>query len=202
MVANDWRDGLLRDMRNHLANYRPAPPAGPDLDRDRAAVLIAVSDAAVPQVLLIEKADHLRRHAGEVALPGGRVEAGDASVAAAALREAAEEVALPVERVELLGELDSAVSRHGLLVTPVVGLVSGQIDLRADPREVAGIFHWPLTELVADRRVRTDRISRSGRTMLVPRYEWQGRTIWGLTALLLARFANVALRAGIELGEH
>lgn len=165
-------------------------------------MLIALSEENEPRVLLIEKAGHLRRHAGEVALPGGRLEPGDRSPADAALREAEEEVALPPERVEIIGELDSAVSKHGLLVTPVVALIPSRLELHPDPEEVAEIFHWPLTELAADRRVRTDRISRSGRTLVMPSWEWEGHTIWGLTALLLAQFANVALDAGIELGER
>jgi len=192
----------LATVRRRVARYRPAGVAPGDRERDRAAVLIAISDEDEPHLLLIEKAHHLRRHAGEVALPGGRWEAGDSSAAGAALREAEEEVALPPERVEVLGELDSAVSKHGLLVTPVVGVVPAVLELRPDPAEVARIFRWPLTELAADRRVRTDRISRSGRTLLVPSWEWDGHAIWGLTALLLAQFANVALDAGIELGER
>ncbi len=184
-----------------MASHVAPSAAVADADRDGAAVLIAVTDEAAPRVLLTEKAGHLRTHGGEVALPGGRVEPQDGSLLHTALREAHEETGLQPDALEVLGSLRPAVSKHGLLVTPWVALMPANVALVPDPGEIASLFLWPLSELLADRRLRTDRISRTGRTLLVPSWEWDGYVIWGLTALLLADFANAALGAAIDIGE-
>mmetsp|Transcript_20127 Transcript_20127/g.40660 ORF Transcript_20127/g.40660 Transcript_20127/m.40660 type:complete len:109 (+) Transcript_20127:273-599(+) len=71
-------------------------------------------------------------HAGEVSFPGGREEKGDASLVETALREAEEEMGLPRKRVTVLGQLEEVKSKHGLAVTPVIGIVDGIIDLKTD----------------------------------------------------------------------
>ena len=91
-------------------------------------------------VLLTLRSAGLPEHAGQISFPGGRVEADDASVAHAALREANEEVGLLAERVTILGELTSYETVTGYRVTPVVGWVEPPFDLTLDPIEVADVF--------------------------------------------------------------
>ena len=99
-------------------------------------------------VLLTLRADDLTHHAGQIAFPGGRVEAGDADAMAAALRETEEEIGLRREFVEVLGCLPDHAVITGFRVTPVVGLVRPGFELVLDPTEVAGTFEAPLRHLL------------------------------------------------------
>ena len=89
-----------------------------------ASVLLALLDrAAGPTVLFTERAAHLKDHAGQVSLPGGRLAAGE-TAADAALREANEEVGLKPETVDVIGTLDGFLTGTGFTITPVVGIVT------------------------------------------------------------------------------
>lgn len=103
---------LLRPQVNHTA-----------LNQRQAAVLIPVVRRAQPGLLLTQRSVHLRKHAGQVAFPGGAVDSSDASLIAAALREAQEEVAIPPSCVEVIGVLPPVDSVTGFQVTPVVGII-------------------------------------------------------------------------------
>ncbi len=88
-----------------------------------AAVLVAVTDRPEPGVILTQRTDTLSRHPGQVAFPGGRIDPGDSDAIAAALREAEEEIALPRDRVIVIGEADRYRTVTGSDVTPVIGIV-------------------------------------------------------------------------------
>ncbi|RZM05661.1 MAG: NUDIX domain-containing protein, partial [Sphingomonas sp.] len=87
-----------------------------------AAVLVAITDRAEPGVILTQRTDTLRHHAGQVAFPGGRLDPGEDAIAAA-LREAEEEIALPPSAVELVGAVDRYRTGTGFDITPVIGVV-------------------------------------------------------------------------------
>lgn len=140
-----WREifASRRNWKPELHGDRTRWVEGPVRD---AAVLLALTCAG--GVLLTQRTSGLRHHAGQVAFPGGRVEASDATVATAALREAHEEIGLGPDRVEILGELPEYLTGSGFRIRPVVGLLRDPIDLRQhlqpDPREVAAVFETPL----------------------------------------------------------
>lgn len=136
-------------------------------------------------VLFTTRTMHLRSHSGQVAFPGGRVEAGDASAEFTALREAEEEIGLSAERVEILARLPEYHTRTGFRVTPVVGLVAPPLELAPDPREVEEVFEVPLSFLL-DPKNRARR-TREFQGLEVGFYvfEYQGRVIWGATAAML-----------------
>ncbi|WP_460841984.1 CoA pyrophosphatase [Noviherbaspirillum agri] len=114
-----------------------------------AAVLIPiVMHDLQPTLLLTQRTAHLNDHAGQVSLPGGRVDATDASVIETALREAEEEIGLDRQQVDVLGILPDYFTATGFRVTPVVSLVQPPVELRADPFEVAEIFEVPLAFLM------------------------------------------------------
>jgi 8-oxo-dGTP pyrophosphatase MutT (NUDIX family) len=95
-------------------------------------------------VLLTQRATQLRHHAGQVSFPGGRIEPGDGSPAAAALREAQEEIGLDASFVAVIGYLPDHLVVTGFRVTPVVAFVRPGFTLRPDPREVEDTFEVPL----------------------------------------------------------
>jgi 8-oxo-dGTP pyrophosphatase MutT (NUDIX family) len=148
-------------------------------------------------VLFTRRSEALRSHKGQISFPGGRREPADASAAAAALREAHEEVGIPAEAVEVVGYLDDYPTLTRYLVTPVVGLVQDVPEIRPCAREVAEVFEVPLPYVLGvgnfERRV----LSRDG--LNVPFFElnFGGHRIWGATAGMLWNLAQkVAGRGG------
>jgi len=122
---------------------------GENLPLIPAAVLfpIVLHDAG-HTVLLTQRTAHLRDHAGQIAFPGGRVEAEDASPLHTALRETDEEIGLPRRQIDILGYLPEYRTGTGFRVTPVVALVRPPFELVLDPYEVAEAFEVPLSFLL------------------------------------------------------
>jgi 8-oxo-dGTP pyrophosphatase MutT (NUDIX family) len=162
-----------------------------------AAVLVPlVNRPQGLQVLLTERTAHLSDHAGQISFPGGRVEADDASNAAAALRETREEVGLDSARVAVLGELAQYETVTGYRVTPIVGWVEPPFELAPDPFEVADVFEVPLAFLLDP--VNQQRHFRMLGEMR--RDYWAipygDRYIWGATAAMLL-ILDRTLRAAV-----
>ncbi|MCD6733620.1 MAG: CoA pyrophosphatase [Burkholderiaceae bacterium] len=159
--------------------------------RDAAVLVPIVAHASGTTVLLTQRTLHLRHHSGQVAFPGGRVEAGDPSPVDAALREAREEVGLEPSRVEVIGRLPVYLTGTGFRVTPVVGLVVPGFDPRPDPHEVAQVFEVPLAFLMDPRhhQRRSVRLDEGERTFFAMPYRAPGAAdehfIWGATAAML-----------------
>jgi len=136
-------------------------------------------------VLLTQRSPELPDHPGQISFPGGRMEPEDVNAAAAALREAHEEVGLPGSRVSLLGELANYDTVTGYRVTPVVGWVEPPFPIVTDPVEVADVFEVPLAFLL-DPANQQRHFRMQG---LVRRDFWAipygERYIWGATAAML-----------------
>ena len=152
----------------------------------RAAVLIPLllkKDGL--SVLLTQRTNHLRDHAGQISFPGGRMDPEDLSPNDTALRESQEEIGLDPQRVEIIGHLPQYLTVSGYSVTPVVGLVQPQAEYVLDEFEVADIFEVPLNFLLdpANHQVRLWQSEQGGRRFYSMPYE--GRFIWGATAGML-----------------
>jgi 8-oxo-dGTP pyrophosphatase MutT (NUDIX family) len=151
-----------------------------------AAVLVPiVAHPAGLTVVFTQRTTHLKSHSGQVSFPGGRAEPGDASAEFTALREAAEEIGLPEDRVEILARLPDYHTRTGYRVTPVVGLLTPPLELAPDPREVAEVFEVPLAFLLEPQNRRRHTREFQGQTVGYYVFEYQGRVIWGATAGML-----------------
>jgi 8-oxo-dGTP pyrophosphatase MutT (NUDIX family) len=137
------------------------------------------------------RAHTLGRHGGQVSLPGGVVDPGE-TFEQAALREAHEEVALPVSSVRVLGALtplDIPVS--GFRLHPIVGVSDTRPALTASDGEVATILEIAVDELLDPARLLTTRRERDGVALMIPAFHAGGHEIWGATAMVLAEFLAV-----------
>lgn len=147
-----------------------------------AAVLIPVVDRDEPMVLLTQRTAHLPQHAGQIAFPGGKIDATDASPLAAALREADEEIGLAGSAVEPIGYLDVYMTTLGYRIVPVVARIRPPFTLTLNPGEVEDTFEVPLSFLmeVANHQMH----SREWQGMLRTYYAipFGERYIWGVTA--------------------
>jgi 8-oxo-dGTP pyrophosphatase MutT (NUDIX family) len=153
--------------------------------------LVGAPDAPDPQVLLTRRTAHLSDHAGQIAFPGGRIEAWDASAESAALREAEEEVGLDPRRVEIVGQLDTYLTRTGYRVTPVVGVLDAPGELRPDAYEVDEVFQVPLAFFLdpASRQVHSR--GQPGRERFFYAFPYRGYYIWGATAGMLVNLVEL-----------
>lgn len=147
-----------------------------------AAVLVPVIMQNPMKVLLTERTAHLNAHAGQIAFPGGKIDAGDLDARAAALREAREEIGLDPSLVETLGYVEPYRTGTGYIITPVVAFVSAAFTPQPDPAEVAEAFTVPLAFLMNENNHKIDRREWRGKTRQFYAMPFEQRYIWGATA--------------------
>ena len=156
-----------------------------------AAVLLLVVNHAEPAVVFTQRTAHLADHAGQIAFPGGRCDADDASPEGTALREAREELGIPAERVQILGRLPEYHTSTGFAVTPVVGWAEPPLAYVPDPHEVADVFEVPLAFLLDPRNHRYESAFYKGRMRHYWAMPYGERFIWGATAGMLVTFQRL-----------
>ena len=153
------------------------------MERKPAAVLIpVVRRAAGATILFTQRTDNLSSHPGQVAFPGGKIDADDASAEAAALRETEEEIGLSPGDVEVIGRAPDYLTGSGYHIAPVLGLIAPDTDFSLNEHEVSDVFEVPLAFLMdPDNHVIGSRIWQGVRRIY---YEmpFQDRYIWGVTA--------------------
>ena len=155
----------------------------------QAAVLIAITDRTSPGIVLTERHERMRTHAGQIAFPGGRAEPGEKPTAAA-LRETFEELALNARDVEVIGMLDEYRTVSGYAVTPVLGVVPPDLPLEPHQAEVAGWFEAPLDYLLDPANQRLEKAVFAGRERHYWVIDWGEKRIWGATAAILVNLGR------------
>jgi 8-oxo-dGTP pyrophosphatase MutT (NUDIX family) len=180
---------------------RPRREWPPDFDRARireAAGLILVfpsnpagpasPDEAPAHIVLTVRADTLKRHRGQVSLPGGVIDPGE-SHEQAALREAHEEIGLAIAGVRVLGELTPLeIPVSGFRLHPIVAAAAARPRLTPSAREVAQILEIDIDRLLDDGNLTSRSLLRDGRELTCPAFLIDGFEIWGATAMVLAEF--------------
>jgi len=141
-----FEDALLARMRSNLEGFERRERPDPELRAAAVALVITANEAGEACFVITRRTAHLRRHARQWALPGGRLDEGE-SVIEAALRETREEVGLELSPTSVLGLLDDFPTRSGFRMTPVVAWAEPGQTLRPDPNEVERIHVVPLREL-------------------------------------------------------
>ena len=159
-----------------LAAVRPIRPA---------AVLVPIIGHAEPSVLFTQRTAHLADHGGQISFPGGKIDAGDASPADAALREAEEEIALARSFVEPIGYLDIHITPFGHRIVPVLARVRPGFELRLNQNEVDTAFEVPLAFLMTPQNYKRESRNWNGLTIKYYAIPFASHNIWGATAGIL-----------------
>lgn len=183
-LAHRLRRQLERSAGSPVPRQRDVPGESSGLLRP-AAVLMAVTDRAEPGIILTQRPDTMPSHAGQVAFPGGKVDDTDADMVAAALREAEEEIALPRDRVEIVGVIAPYHTITGFVVAPVLAVIPPDLPLVPHDREVAAIFEAPLHHVTSIANYTERQAMVNGQPRSYIDMMWQGRRIWGATAAML-----------------
>jgi len=159
-----------------VAAVRPIRPA---------AVLVPIVDRDEPTVLLTQRAAHLPDHAGQISSPGGKIEPGDASPLAAALREAEEEIGLERRFADPIGYLDLYMTTLGYRIVPTLARIAPDFTLTLNRAEVDDTFEVPLSFLMAEENHKLHSRDWKGMRRTVYAMPFGERNIWGVTAGIL-----------------
>lgn len=180
-VRLDWR------RARHPAAIGP----GHGLLRPAAVLCPIVERGGGWRVILTRRADHLPNHAGQIAFPGGKIEAGDATPLAAALRESHEEIGLDGGLVEVLGCIDDY-RTTGFAITPFVGFIASAFTPQVCESEVAEVFEAPLGFLMNPLNHELQPRGSRGAAYAIP---YEGYDIWGATAAMLRNLSERLIAA-------
>ena len=159
-----------------IAAVRPIKPA---------AVLIPVVEREEPMVLLTLRTAHLPQHAGQIAFPGGKIDAGDKTPLAAAIREAQEEIGLEADAIEPIGYLDVYMTTLGYRIVPVLARIRPGFSLTLNRGEVDDAFEVPLSFVMEAANHQTHSREWQGIMRTYYAIPFGERYIWGVTAGIL-----------------
>ena len=196
-----FNPALRARLADNIARFERRAIDRPELRH--AAVVIAVVPVAAggeAGVLLTKRAKDMRRHAGQFALPGGRLDAGE-TVLVAALRELREEVRLDLAPASIIGLLDDIETRSGFVVTPVVAWAEAA-EIEADPTEVARVFKIALSELDHPRIPSLIEEPDGEHPTLALPLPSIGSEVYAPTGAMLYQFREVALRGAATRVAH
>jgi 8-oxo-dGTP pyrophosphatase MutT (NUDIX family) len=191
MQPSDWRQYLEQAVRIDRLEENPTAPTLDSSQTGRpAAVLVAVAAGPEPAIYFARRSEDLAHHPGQISFPGGGLEPEDVDLAAAALREAKEEIDLDESCVTLLGPLPALYTGTGFTIAPFVGWVDPVPPLQPDGIEIVDIFSVPLPYIVDSTHYRAGIFRHRGRDRPFYAIDYDGHYIWGATASILIDLAQ------------
>ncbi|KAL5576607.1 hypothetical protein UlMin_018306 [Ulmus minor] len=188
----------LQTLAQHFRLQKPPQQKSHASFTKQAAVLVCLfkGDRGELRVILTKRASTLSSHSGEVALPGGKVDEGDADYVDTALREAKEEIGLDPSLVIVVMLLEPLVTKEGVLVVPVVGVLSDKKSFSPTPNasEVEAVFDVPLEMFLKNENRREEEKERMGEKYLLHFFDFEADNkkfvIWAFTAAILIKAAS------------
>lgn len=177
--ADDFRHG------DHLLNPDIVERMALEKLREAAVLIPVVDRGAEAGLILTRRTQSMRQHSGQVAFPGGAVDADDGSPEAAALREAYEEIGLEAGFVETLGRLPAYLTTTGFRITPVIGLVQADYALTINRDEVDAAFEVPFAFVMNPDNHRRESRVWQGKERFYYSMPFEEHHIWGVTAGIL-----------------
>lgn len=191
----DWDEVARRlakrpQRRVRLPGFRESAVLVPLIEVPPPTALPDASARLPPELLFIVRTASLPTHAGQIAFPGGKRDPGDASLIATALREATEEVGIAADGVRILGTLDDVPTPMGFVITPVVGVVRGPLQLRLHAGEVARTFTAAVPRLPGTYRD-GGRADWQGYRYTMHEFHYDEHRIWGATAAITLQLLDL-----------
>lgn len=159
-------------------------------NKKQAAVLVPIFEKNNQlHIVLTLRAAHLRHHANQVSFPGGKVDPTDKKIYTAQ-REAYEEIGLPFNTINIIGQLNSFQTGSGYNINPIVGMLKHEVKYQINPNEVAEIFSIPLKHFLNTKNHFTVTSYHDGHQRPITVIPYQDKNIWGATAAILKELAT------------
>ena len=172
----------------HLTRPRRRPDDLPGDGRVAAVLLLVFEVQNDPWFALTRRNENLSKHAGQISFPGGRQDPGE-TLLETALRETQEELGIPRQQVEVLGQLNTVyIPPSDFTVHPFVGWHSKRPDWAPEPEEVAEVIESPIERLFQPDTRQTGEVRNQDHPIIAPFYAIEGHRVWGATALILCEF--------------
>ncbi|MDH5696550.1 MAG: CoA pyrophosphatase [Dehalococcoidia bacterium] len=181
------REALSQRQKRHIIDAKLVP----------AAVLVPIYyKQGQCYILFTKRTDKVKEHKGQISFPGGAFQEGDQTLIDTALRECAEEIGLVAEEVEVLGELDDALTEtSNYLISPFVGLIPWPYQFKVDGWETEEIIEVPISALQDKSSLCQETKTIGGQVVTSYFYHYQGRVIWGATAGILHQLLDIFAQA-------
>ncbi|PCI63606.1 MAG: CoA pyrophosphatase [Gammaproteobacteria bacterium] len=186
MTKNEFLSRFqLNSLVSSAHKYRYSNKSAHDKIKQAAILLPLIDHKTHLSVLLTKRASHLRHHGGQVCFPGGRVDVDDSDIISTATREAFEEIALPIQASEIIGQLHPYQTISGFTVKPIVAFIPADIQLSACQDEVEEIFEVPLNHFLNTDNIKSVWVQQQDRRYQVHFMPYNHYNIWGATAAIL-----------------
>ena len=182
---------MLNKIRQGLAEHKPLKNL--QINKQASVLIPLLESEGELFVLLTQRSEKLRSHAGQVSFPGGKQDTQDENSLETALRETFEEIGLNRKNIEIIGTLDQILSLHYYLVTPFVGLIPENFVSIPNADEIEAVFKVPLTFFMNGDNHWTEEFKTPIATVIVHHFNFQNFDIWGLTAKLILRLLEIGL---------
>lgn len=158
--------------------------------KDAAVMILFLNRENSPHILLTKRTDKVETHKGQISFPGGTSDEGDGDIISTAYRETYEEVGIPSEKIELIGQFDDFYSMAGFHVSTFVGAIEHPFEYRFSEDEIDDYVEAPLSIFLNQEYDRVENYNRFGKDYDVYYYYYKNFEIWGLTAKILTDFAS------------